>query len=277
MTSHFFNHPIVDLHYYRFGTGPQKMLCFHGYGMHGRQFKVLEHEFGDTYTFYGFDLFFHKQTAIRDLSLANLKRGITKAEFCELMLAFCKQEAINDFSMMAYSLGTNYAIIMAESRQFKIDTVFLIAPAFLKIPPIVKVLAKNGLANFCFRKLFLSENGVGALLNVAKAIGIVDAQGYEILKAELATKELRFTFYATVTYLRHTQPNLKDLVQVLNEQNRKTVFIFGKRDQLFPQHIADNLIAKLNTTKKVILDEDHDLVNANLANHLHQFIYDHQS
>ena len=61
MTDHYFENALVKLHYYKFGNGPQIMLCFHGYGMHGKQFKILEGTaLASKYTFYGFDLFFHR-------------------------------------------------------------------------------------------------------------------------------------------------------------------------------------------------------------------------
>ena len=56
MTDHYFENDLVNLHYYKFGNGPKSMLCFHGYGMHGKQFKILETTLGSKYTFFGFDL-----------------------------------------------------------------------------------------------------------------------------------------------------------------------------------------------------------------------------
>ncbi|HTM99944.1 MAG TPA: alpha/beta hydrolase [Pedobacter sp.] len=268
MTSHFFNHSIVNLHYYRFGEGEKVMLCFHGYGMHGRQFKWLKERFGNEYTFYGFDLFFHEQTELKDNAIAQIKKGLSKTEFCDIISSFCKSQSIEGFSIMAYSLGTNYAVVMAESGLFKIDTLYLMAPAFLKIPPIFKMLARNALANLVFRKVLLSKNGVKLMLSFSKGIGVIDSKNHEILKKEMATPDLRFAFYATVTYLRFLRPVQQKLVENLNKQAIKCFFIFGERDQMFPQHIADGMIAQLNFAQKVVLDEDHDLVNANLAGHL---------
>ena len=61
------------------------MLCaFHGYGMHGKQFKLLEGSLGEHYTFYGFDLFFHKETQLKDQSLAAIQKGISKKALVDL-------------------------------------------------------------------------------------------------------------------------------------------------------------------------------------------------
>src|SRR5476651_279322 len=99
MTDHYFENDLVNLHYYQFGNGPNAMLCFHGYGMHGKQFKILETELGSKYTFYGFDLFFHKETKLKDQSLSNVKKGISKKELAALISAFCKYEGIGRFSV----------------------------------------------------------------------------------------------------------------------------------------------------------------------------------
>src|ERR1700712_3839917 len=102
MTEHYFENDLVNLHYYKFGAGPEAMLCFHGYGMHGKQFKLLESDLGTKYTFYGFDLFFHKQTQLKDQSLPTIKKGIAKKELANLILDFCKQEGIERFSVISY-------------------------------------------------------------------------------------------------------------------------------------------------------------------------------
>jgi hypothetical protein len=48
LTDHYFENDLVKLHYYRFGRGDKIMLCFHGFGMHGKQFKLLDGELGDS-------------------------------------------------------------------------------------------------------------------------------------------------------------------------------------------------------------------------------------
>ena len=84
MTDHYFENSFVKLHYYKFGSGPRHMLCFHGFGMHGKQFKLLTAQLGERYTFWGFDLFFHKETQLKDQSLATVKKGPAKIRSCRL-------------------------------------------------------------------------------------------------------------------------------------------------------------------------------------------------
>ncbi len=276
MTSHFFNHSLVNLHYYRFGNGPKAMLCFHGLGMHGKQFSVLKEKFGDEYTFYGFDLFFHKGTKLQDQSIDHIKKGISKVDFCTLITDFCTHEEIDRFSVISYSLGTHYATVLAEKESARIDELFILAPSFLKIFPPLKIIAKNMIVNYLFRKLFLSKNAIKMILKLCRALHVIDEKGHKILNSEMATHDLRFAFYANVTYLRYLQIKEDDLVASLNENNVKCHFIFGERDPMYPPRVAENMISKLKHVKMTILDEDHDMVNSNLASKMHDLIYDNQ-
>ncbi|WP_316785525.1 alpha/beta hydrolase [Pedobacter frigiditerrae] len=274
MTDHYFNHSLVRLHYYKFGNGPKAMLCFHGFGMHGKQFSILKEKFGNDYTFYGFDLFFHKETKLQNQSIEHLKKGISKTEFCKLIIDFCDAHQIDRFSVMSYSLGTYYATVLAEFEAKRIDKLFILAPAFLKTLPIIKVFAKNKFANLFFRKLFLSEHGISIALNLFRRIRIFDLKSYHILQKEMATAELRYAFYANVTYLRHLETKPSDLIKALNLNQVKCYFVFGERDKMYPQHLADEIIPQLNFGSKIILDEDHDMVNKNLPSKIYSLIYD---
>jgi pimeloyl-ACP methyl ester carboxylesterase len=275
MTSHFFNHSLVKLHYYRFGNGPKTMLCFHGFGMHGKQFSVLKEKLGDEYTFYGFDLFFHKETKLQDQSIDEVKKGISKIEFCELITAFCTHESIDRFSVISYSLGTHYASVLAEKESLRIDHLFILAPSFLKIFPPLQVLSKNTIANYAFRKLFLSEKGTKVMLNACRNFKIIDDKTHRVLSAEMATPALRYAFYANVTYLRHLQTKPNDLAIALNKNKVDCHFIFGLRDKMFPNNLGDQLIAQLDLVRKTTIDADHDMVNHHLPDKIHQLIYDY--
>ena len=265
MTEHYFEHPLVRLHYYRFGTGKQNMLCFHGYGMHGKQFRILEPVLGDKYTFYGFDLFFHQETRLHNESLDEVKRGISKQELSELIEAFCKHETIGRFSVIGYSMGSHHATTIVEQLPQFVNEYIVIAPSSLRPVPLIYFLSTNSRGNRIFEKLMLSNNGLRRLLHLCKFLRIIDDTGHKILYNEIGTPELRFSFYASVTYIRHLATNEPHLIKVLNEQNIKSIFIFGKRDFMYPERIGRKLVTKLKIAKSITLDENHDMINHNLA------------
>jgi len=265
MTEHFFNHPLVNLHYYKFGQGDKVMLCFHGYGMHGKQFTLLEPYLGNEYTFYGFDLFFHKQTVLNNNSIEVIKRGLRKAELKDLFIDFCKDQSINKFSVLAYSMGTHYATTLAEQIPERIEEYIVTAPACLKPGAVVAFLSRNKLGNKLLEKLALSDKGMLNLLNLCRKFGFVDDKGHEILHREIATYELRYSFYACATFLRELKTDFKQLVESLNDQNIKSIFIFGKRDSMYPPSIANKIVPKIKGATTIILDENHEMIKSDFA------------
>jgi pimeloyl-ACP methyl ester carboxylesterase len=226
MTEHSFENDLVNLHYYKFGDGPKAMLCFHGYGMHGKQFKLLESDLGPKYTFYGFDLFFHKQTKLKDQSLSTIKKGIAKKELANLILAFCKHEGIERFSVISYSMGSHYATAVVEELGPMIDEYIVAAPMCLHPGTLIEFFSKNKIGNKLLEKLALNEKALTGLLKVFKRLRFINNEDYNILYNEIGTPELRFNLYASFTYLRFLETDELLLSNVLNEQNIKSIFIF---------------------------------------------------
>lgn len=269
MTEHYFENSFIRLHYYRFGEGSHNMLCFHGYGMHGRQFKILEGTaLASAYTFYGFDLFFHKETKLKDENLERVKAGISKQNFANLIADFCRSENIDRFSVMGYSMGTHYATVLAEELGDRIDRFVAASPSCLRPGSLVRFFSKSSIGNKMLEKLALSEKGLSNMLKLSHRLNLVDDVGYDILSREIATSELRFSFYACFTYLRFFGTDEQRLIASLNGNGIKSIFIFGKRDRMYPPGIGKKLIARLNDVKVIVLDETHEMINRDFVSAL---------
>lgn len=275
MTNHYFSNDLVDMHYYRFGKGPRTMFCFHGYGMHGRQFKVLEKTMGEQYTFFGFDLFFHEKTVLRDQSVAAVKKGISKGQLADVFKDICRETGVDRFSMIAYSMGSHYATSLVEEMPEYIDELFIAAPSSLKPGKIITFLSRNRIGNKVLERMALSNNSMPRLLSVLKKIKIIDQKGYEILFREVASPELRFSFFACASYMRFLTLNAGKFITKLNQHQIKSVFIFGERDKNYPPAIGNTIIPKINLARKYVIDENHDMINAKFANVLSGLLYDH--
>ena len=272
MTQHYFENDFINLHYYKYGNGPNAMLCFHGYGMHGKQFKVLESNLGDKYTFYGFDLFFHKETKLKDQSLPTVKKGIEKSELAALIIEFCKFEDINRFSVIGYSMGTHYATVAVEELGYLIDEYIVAAPSCLNPGRLIPFFSKTKTGNKILEKLALNKNILTGLLKVFNKLKIIDSEAYKILYNEIGTEELRFNLYASFVYLRFFETSPGTLIKIINQQNIKSIFIFGKRDKSFPPGIGSAIISKLKNAEVVILDEGHEMIKRDFVNTLSRLL-----
>ena len=268
MTQHYFENKLVNLHYYKYGGGPKIMLCFHGYGMHGKQFKVLETTLGDQYTLYGFDLFFHKETKLKNQELSAVEMGITKKDFATLILEFCKFESINRFSVIGYSMGTHYATVVTEQLGELVDEYIVAAPSCLHPGVLLKFFSKYKIGNSIIKQLALNSNALFSFLKFLRKLNIIDQEAYQILFNEIGTPELRFNCYACFVYLRFFETDKKQLKGVLNQKNIKSVFIFGKRDKAYPPKYGLRFINNLKNAQLIILDEGHEMIKKSFVQQL---------
>jgi len=268
MTDHYFENDFIKLHYYKFGEGGKSMLCFHGYGMHGKQFRLLEASLGSKYTFYGLDLFFHKGTRLKDQSLPTVKQGISKAALATLIGDFCKHEDIGRFSVIGYSMGSHYATIVVEEMPKIVEEYIVIAPSSLEPGKLIRFFSKRKTGNKILEKIALSESMLLNMLKLFKRLRFINMEEYNILFKEIGTHELRFNFYACFTYLRFLETDEIKLKKALEENNIRSIFIFGKRDKSFPPRIGDKLIPTLKNAQVVILDEGHEMIKQDFVNKL---------
>lgn len=268
MTDHYFENDFIKLHYYKFGNGAKHMLCFHGFGMHGKQFKILEEKLGHLYTFWGFDLPFHKQTVLKDQSIPSIKKGYTKKQLTDVIRAFCTYEHLSSFSVIGYSMGTHYATILAEEMPECINEYIVAAPSSLNPGRLIRFFSKNKIGNKILEKLILNGETTISLLNLFKKLRFIDTEVRAILYNEVATPELRLAMYGCFTALRNLETDENRLIHSLGTYHIKSIFIFGKRDRNYLPAIGKAFFKKYTPTKIVILDENHEMINQNFATRL---------
>ncbi len=241
------------------------MLCFHGFGMHGKQFTCLEATLGHKYTFWGFDLFFHKGTKLADESLATVKRGLQKQQLVDLIKQFCQHENIDRFSVISYSMGTHYATTVVEGMPHLIDEYIAAAPSSIRPGRLMDFFSKNKAGNKLLEKLMLSKKALLAILDLFTRLKFIDNTGRDILYKEVGTPELRFTLYACFTYLRFLQTDEPHLINCLQQHNIRSIFLFGARDKMYLPKIGDAFFAKVPHAEKVVLDATHEMIKEEFA------------
>jgi len=65
--------------------------------------------------------------------------------------------------------------------------------------------------------------------------------------------------------LRFFETDEEKLLKALNEQNIKSIFIFGKKDKSFPPRIGNKFIPKVKNAEIVVLDEGHEMIKKDFA------------
>lgn len=236
------------------------MLCFHGFGMHGKQFRALGPVLGEKYTFYGFDLFFHEKTKLTDQSLPGVKKGISKKAFARIIEDFCTYEQIERFSVIGYSMGSHYATVVTEELGNRVNEYIIVAPASINPGMLTRFFCKNKIGQKILEKVVLSEKAITGMIKLFKRLRLLDAASRDILYKEVATEELRFNFYACFVYLRFFETDEFQLIKTLQEQNVRSIFIFANRDRMYPRATGDAFLKKLPHAEVFVLDENHEMI-----------------
>ena len=103
------------------GTIP--LLCFHGFGQDHSVYKSVSTALKGTHTIYTFDLPFHGES-----SWHAGDKSFLAEDWFKLMQEFLKQEPMERFEVMGYSMGGKYAMITTQLFPDRVRHLHLLAP-----------------------------------------------------------------------------------------------------------------------------------------------------
>ncbi len=262
----FFQTDQAQFHYYQFGNGPDVMLAFHGFGMKGTQFDVLQPAFAERYTVYSFDLFFHGQTRLTDPTIKKVRKGLSSVEYARQISAFLDEKGIGKVSVLSYSMGALMAFSLIEHIPERIGNTFFIAPDGIRPNKLLQFGSRNLLVNRIFYKLVYSPATVDFILGQLLRFRYIDKGLHRILKGEFHTEETRLTCYQAITYHARMRFRPDILARQFNSHGIRSYFYFGEQDKLFPPAIGREFCRKLQHGELAVLPTGHELVNAGLNN-----------
>ncbi|MFD1257950.1 alpha/beta fold hydrolase [Mucilaginibacter terrae] len=256
------------IHYHEYGTGTRPMLAFHGYGMTGRQFEVLQKSILSQYRVYSFDHFFHGQTQLDNWTEQQILKGMPKNMVRNYLEEWFYINGRQRISLMGYSIGANIALVLMEDYAEWIDEVILMAPDGLSVYKGFNFLMHQPVGKLLFKTVTKSKWLAPSVLNSLKKVKFIDESLYKIAYSEMDTPQKRQDVYYTLNLIKQLQP---DVVKITNEINRyqiKCHFIFGKHDMLFPINSAAAFMSRLDNPVVHEVPMGHWLVTAQLDEYL---------
>ncbi len=256
------------VHYHEYGSGSKPLLAFHGYGMTGKQFMVLEQSVLKDYHVYGFDHFFHGESKLSGWDekqiISGMPRTLVKTYAEEWFNTFGRQR----ISVMGYSIGANLALLLVEEFAAQIDEIILMAPDGLPGYKGFQFLTHHPAGKFLFRHLMKSSWLAPFTMKGLKGLGIVDESLFKIAYNEIDTEQKRLDVYYTLNLIKQLKPNLQRIGEMINRYKIKCKLIFGRHDNLFPQKGAVSFINQLNIPEVHEVDLGHWLVTRELDDYL---------
>ena len=234
------------VHFHEYGVGTKPLLAFHGYGMTGKQFHVLAQSVMPNYHVYGFDHFFHGESKLENWTEEQIVAGIPKVMVRNYVEEWFKKFGRQRFSVMAYSVGANMALLLVEEYADLIDDIILMAPDGIAGYKGFRFLTENGIGKHLFKRTTKSKWLAPTLLKILNRVGFIDDALYKIVNSEMDTEQKRLDVYYTLNLIRLLKPDLTKVADLINQYHIKCTLIFGKHDNLFPLAPTQFFIDALN-------------------------------
>ncbi|MDT3404192.1 alpha/beta fold hydrolase [Mucilaginibacter terrae] len=257
-----------QVYYHEYGAGAKPMLAFHGYGMTGRQFEVLQKSILTQYRVYSFDHFFHGQTKIENWTEQQILAGMPKAMMRAYLEEWFKAHGRQRISLMAYSIGANLALVLVEEFPEFIEEVILMAPDGLSVYKGFNFLMHHAAGKLMFKTVTKSNWLAPGVLKGLRRIRFIDESLYKIAYSEMDTPQKRQDVYYTLNLIKQLQPDVVKVTSQINAHNIKCHLIFGKHDMLFPKSSAAGFIQKLTNPVVHEVPLGHWLVTAQLDDYM---------
>jgi pimeloyl-ACP methyl ester carboxylesterase len=172
------------------------------------------------------------------------------------------------FSVMAYSIGANIALILVELFADMIDDVILMAPDGLSVFKGFNFLTHQPVGRYVFRWATKSKWLAPALLKNLKKVRFIDDSLFQIAYNEIDTEQKRQDVYYTLNLIRLLKPDTSKIAELINQHKIKCRLIFGKADSLFSRAAAKAFISLLNAPEVHEVELGHWLVIKELDEYL---------
>lgn len=242
--------------WYRFGSGPVAVACFHGYGEHAGSFEFLEKHAGDRFSFYSIDLPFHGHTEWRE--------GL---DFTPDDLAFIVDQIIHNrqFHIIGYSLGGRVGLCLYELFPERVKKIVLLAPDGLKVNPWYWFSTQTVLGNKLFHFTMKHPSWFFGLLKLFNKLGVVNASVFKFVKHYIGDGNLRDLLYRRWTSLRKLKPRLPHIKRLVKERQTSLSIIYGEHDRIilsqvgwrFRKGIEENCSVSVIQSGHQVLHEKH--------------------
>lgn len=263
------------LEYEEFGKGKEILIAFHGFDGHSSDFKVFEPSFGNRYTIYSFNLFYHGNSQSPNPQQAN---SFTNEDLRNIIQAFLTKKSVSSFSLLAYSLGGKIALACIELFPDKIKDVFLFAPDGVKLSNWYKFASNTLLGRMLFKFVIRKPDLFLRIVLFLQKTGLVHEKMYKFLSHQMETQERRQKVYDIWVVFRKVVPNIPVIQQHIKKNHIQLHLFFGKYDAVIPPALGV-LLAKGLPGNDVLhlLDMGHTLITEKTNVILHEKFKAHEN
>jgi pimeloyl-ACP methyl ester carboxylesterase len=255
----------ATLHFSRWGKGGKILLAFHGFGQNRAYFAPLAEAVQEEYTVYAFDLFFHGQSTWRQR-----KTPVQKAFWTALIGQFLRQEGINSFGLIGFSMGGKFVLATLETMAERVTEVILVAPDGIKTSFWYNLATFPGWTNGFFRYVTIKPEAFRSLARTFRRLRIVDKGVVRFAESQMTTREQRLRVYRSWTMFRELKFDLSRIARLINGHRIPLVMYLGRYDRIITRHNMNRLLGRVIHYRLIVLPAGHNRLIADVAGYYRQ-------
>jgi pimeloyl-ACP methyl ester carboxylesterase len=232
--------------YYRWGSGPRFLLCFHGYGESASGFSFLEEVMGAPFTILAIDLPFHGETDWNEgpLTTTTLITIIDQIIAQETGTAPAGVDALpdghsaqtrypsNNWWLMGYSMGGRVALSLLEQAPGRTERLFLLAPDGLVVNPWYWMATQTSPGRSLFKWTMYHPEWFFFILRTANKLKMVNPSVYKFVANYVDNRKMRVELYTRWTGLRLFKPRLAAIKDIIRIRHIPVQLLYGKFDRI---------------------------------------------
>ncbi len=245
------------------------MVAFHGYGQDGTAFKAITSEIEDFYTIVAIDLPYQGKTRWRE------PQALSGTELKELIKTFLNHLGHREkVSIMAYSIGGNYALGLAFQCPELIEELILIAADGLKFKPYFWFLTRTSFGRWLFGGFVNGPHLVFFFLWMMKVLHLYPKRVVSFFRNSISTRNQRAALMMRWISVSRILPKLDLVTEAINKHQIPVRLMFGRRDKVIPYTNAVAFSKRINDVKIEIPDQGHQLLKNQNAGILRELLED---
>lgn len=231
-----FNYKKSVISYYRFGTGPRTVICFHGYGENASIFEFLSKYAGNQFTFYCLDLPFHGKTEWNDELVFTTKDLIT---IVEDVIGGGSQK----LSILGFSLGGRIALSLYQAIPGRVERLVLLAPDGLKVNFWYWLSTQTWLGNKFFAFTMKHPGWFFGFIKLLNKVRMINASIFKFVTYYVNDEKARHLLFNRWTTLRKLKPNLATIKNEIRNNNTPVRLLYGKHDRIILSTVGERFKA----------------------------------
>jgi len=242
-----------SLHYKKYQGGKKNIFIFHGYGhTHVEMFQLSKFFQQRGYTVYAFDLFFHGNS-VWDYK----EQPIQLEELKHIFTILLKKERIAHFSLLAYSIGSRFALSISYLFPQYVDAMYLIAPDAVKVSHWYRFLTSTTVGMILFR-LVKSKRFYNISVSIMSKLVFINTGILRFVKYRMSTEHERNKIYMTWMAFKKLSIPFVLLSEKLNEHAVSFYMFLGKYDRIIPYDKLMKQMKYLENKEVYLYDMGHN-------------------